>query len=398
MKRNLAPWVGGAILAAALPAAHAGEWYGNVSLQTRLFNEDAIAADQANRYSSLAFESTYHQEWNDGQDLFAFTPFARVDEHDAERTHADIRELSWIHVGEGWESRVGLRKVFWGVTEGEHLVDVINQTDGVENIDGEDKLGQPMINLSLVRDWGIVDLFVLPYFRERTFPADDGRPRTLLPVATELAEYESDDEERHVDFALRWSHSLGDWDVGLSWFKGTNRDPLLQPGINRSGQLVLIPYYEQMEQLGIDVQATKGDWLWKLEAIDRNTNRVHYTAADIGFEYTVVGIFDTQADLGIIAEYLYDERGDSAPTPTQNDILVGARWTLNDAQSSEALLGVIVDRDSDAKILSLEASRRLGEAWKLSAEARWFMDLPTSDPLYPNRDDDFVQIELARYF
>ncbi len=69
-------------------------------------------------------------------------------------THWDIRELSWIHVGNGWESRVGIRKVFWGVTEGRHLVDIINQTDQVDQVDGEEKLGQPMINLSTVRDWG----------------------------------------------------------------------------------------------------------------------------------------------------------------------------------------------------------------------------------------------------
>ena len=56
-----------------------------------------------------------------------------------------------------------------GVTESRHLVDVLNQVDGVEDIDEEDRLGQPMINISTQRDWGSVDLFVLPGFRERTF-------------------------------------------------------------------------------------------------------------------------------------------------------------------------------------------------------------------------------------
>ena len=35
-----------------------------------------------------------------------------------------------------------------------------NQTDGVEDIDSEDKLGQPMVNLTLERDWGALDLYV----------------------------------------------------------------------------------------------------------------------------------------------------------------------------------------------------------------------------------------------
>ena len=78
--------------------------------------------------------------------------------------------------------RVGIRKEFWGVTEFQHLVDVINQTDGVEDFDGEDKLGQQMVNLSLVNDWGIVDLFLLPGFRERTYAGEEGRLRGPLVV------------------------------------------------------------------------------------------------------------------------------------------------------------------------------------------------------------------------
>ena len=69
-------------------------------------------------------------------------------------------------------------------------MDIINQTDQVDQVDGEEKLGQPMINLSLVRDWGIVDLFVLPGFRERTYAGEEGRPRTPLPVSDD-AVYES---------------------------------------------------------------------------------------------------------------------------------------------------------------------------------------------------------------
>ena len=50
--------------------------------------------------------------------------------------------------------RVGVGKVFWGVTESQHLVDIINQTDLVENIDTEDKLGQPMLETTWLQNWG----------------------------------------------------------------------------------------------------------------------------------------------------------------------------------------------------------------------------------------------------
>ena len=119
--------------------------------------------------NSLALEVEVFNSWNDGDESITFKPFYRYDNQDDERSHGDIRELAYIHAGDDWEIRAGIRKEFWGVTEFQHLVDVINQTDGVEDIDGEDKLGQLMLNLSLVQDWGIVDFYLLPGFREQKF-------------------------------------------------------------------------------------------------------------------------------------------------------------------------------------------------------------------------------------
>ncbi|NIP75689.1 MAG: hypothetical protein GTN90_06820, partial [Xanthomonadales bacterium] len=107
------------------------------------------------------------------------------------RSHADLREANWLRIGDGWDLVAGIDKVFWGVTESRHLVDIVNQDDRVEDIDGEDKLGQPMLNLNLLRDWGTVSLFVLPGFRERAFPDRGDRLRGSLPVAEGDATFDS---------------------------------------------------------------------------------------------------------------------------------------------------------------------------------------------------------------
>ncbi len=103
---------------------------------------------------SLAAQPEYYRAWDDGRQNFTFVPFLRWDQSDSERSHVDIRELTWLRAADNWELRVGIRKLFWGVTESQHLVDIINQTDLVEAPDGEEKLGQPMLNLALIRDWG----------------------------------------------------------------------------------------------------------------------------------------------------------------------------------------------------------------------------------------------------
>jgi len=388
----------GLVLLSATTSSQADEWSGYVGGQYRGFAQSPADPRQHDNNLSFAGEVEYYTDWDNGRQSFTVVPFVRWDENDNERSHADIREFTWLKAADDWELRVGLRKVFWGVTESQHLVDIINQTDMVEALDGEEKLGQPMVNLALIRDWGTVDLFVLPRFRERTFPGEEGRLRSAPPVDTDKARYESSDEEDHIDYAARWAHALGDWDVGLSYFNGTSRDPLFMPGLDKKNQAILIPVYNLIEQWGLDVQATLGSWLWKAEVIHRSGQGKAYTASTAGFEYTFVGIADSRMDLGVITEVLHDDRGNDAYTNFADDVLLGARLTVNDEQSTEVLFGVIFDSDDNERLMTLESSRRLGEDWKISLEGQAFINISETDLLAGLRRDNYLQLELTRYF
>ena len=69
--------------------------------------------------------------------------------------------------------------VFWGVAESVHLVDIVNQADFKEDIDGEQKLGQPMAMFTLEDDQASLSLFALFGFRPRAFPEEQGRFRVV---------------------------------------------------------------------------------------------------------------------------------------------------------------------------------------------------------------------------
>ncbi|MDF1529584.1 MAG: hypothetical protein P1R74_10695 [Sedimenticola sp.] len=372
---------------------------GKSGLELRLFTHSPGYAQQYSTSNLSGFiEPQFYYAWNDDTDYLKFIPYLRWDQHDQERTHGDIRQLTWSHIADGWELHSGISKVFWGVTEFQHLVDTINQSDGVEDIDGEDKLGQPMIHLSVAREWGILDLYALPGFRERTFPGVDGRLRTGLVVATEQASYESGAGDKHVDFAARWSRTLGDFDLGLHYFRGTNRDPLLQAGLNSLGTPVLIPHYEQINQIGMDLQATLDDWLWKLETRWRDSRNDTFWALQGGFEYTLYGIAESNADLGLLVEYGWDERGKRSTSLAQNDLFFGSRIALNDVDSTELLAGIGYDLDYHSYSLQIEASTRIGEGWKASMDLRLFTGKNVNDPLSALRKDDHLQLTLERYF
>lgn len=374
-----------------------GEWSGYIATEWRAFSDSPTDPVQHGDNTSLSAQAEYYREWNAGKQSFRFTPFLRIDGRDNQRSHFDIRELNWTTVHDNWELTAGIGKVFWGVTESQHLVDIINQTDLIESTDGEEKLGQPMLKLNLARDWGNIDLFILPGFRERTFPSRTGRLRSQAAVAVNNTEYASSHGRDHVDAAIRWSHSVGDWDVGVSHFSGTSRDPRFRPASDK-GRTVLIPIYETIDQTGLDLQATKDDWLWKLEVISRSGQGERYTAATGGFEYSLYGIYESAVDLGLIVEYLFDDRDELSATPFEDDLFLGARLAFNDEASSELLAGMIIDLDNVSRVMSVEGSRRIGDDLKVNLEARFFSNIDTQDSLLNFENDDFVQLELAWYF
>jgi len=378
------------------------EFSGKIGFEQRYFIDESNDIKQLeHNQSSVLFEPELYWDWNSGNDSLTFKPFYRLDSQDEERSHGDIRELSYVHAGDDWEVRAGIRKEYWGVTEFQHLVDVINQTDGVEDFDGEDKLGQLMLNFSVVNDWGIVDVFLLPGFRERQYVGADGRLRGPVLIDNDNISYQSSAGKQHLDLALRWSHSMGNFDIGSHWFHGTNRDPLLS--FSTGGvEPRLKQHYQQMDQFGLDVQATLGDWLWKFESIYRNTDLENYWATQAGFEYSFIGVFDSNADLGILVEHSWDERGEadenSQGSSFQNDLFVGARLAFNDIQSSEVLMGLGSDLDHNGFSFIFEASRRLGESFKASVDIRLMQSNEPLDPLYYVKNDDHLQLAIDWYF
>jgi len=378
---------------------YAVEMRGSLELEYRQFLQSPLETQQHDSYLSGVLNPELYFSWNDNRQSVTLTPFYRWDQHDDQRTHADMRELYWLYTGAWYEISLGLRKVFWGTTESQHLVDIINQTDLVENPDGEDKLGQPMIASRLITNKGNLELYILPYFRERTFPGTEGRLRTIPFVDTnERALYEDAKRDKHIDWALRWSDTVGSWDIGVSYFYGTNREPEFVQATNSAGDAILLPYYVLMKQVGLDVQGAVGAWLWKLEVIRRDTRQNDFTATTAGFEYTFYNINQRGLDIGAVVEYLYDDRGENATTPFDEDVMFGLRLTPNDVQGTQFLLGIILDRTTDAKIYRLESSRRLSDHFKINLEALVFSGLPATDPFDAYRQDDYIQAGLTYYF
>ncbi len=370
---------------------------GFITLQTEHYMDDALYENQQEKDISVSIQRKYTTSWNQGDDIFTGQIFARIGSLDEEKNHMDIRELNWLHLAGDYEFKIGIDTVFWGVTESQNLVDVINQKDAIEGINNEHKLGQPMLHFTVVKDWGVIDSFALFGFRERTFSGEQGRPRTPIVVATDNVLYQSKDGDKHIDYAIRYSHYYADIDYSISLFRGTQRTPILKQ-VTINSAMVLQPTYVQITQIGVEAQTIIDAWLLKLETILVDSKNEDYTALTTGFEYTFYGVADSSADVGTIVEYLYDSRGKNAPTPFNRDLFLGARLTFNDIQSSTVLAGMIIDTKNQTHLWRIEGERRLGDDWKISGEVLLYGNISNNDIFYANRNDNALKLELRHYF
>lgn len=434
---------------AATAASAQLEWRGALELEGRWFpNVDGGAVT-----GSVAGDIELFQPFGDGDTALVTELFYRLDADDRRRTHGDVRQAYFQAIGRDVEFYAGLRRVFWGVTESRSLVDVINQTDLVENIDGSAKLGQPMLQLRWLTAFGTGDLYLLPGTRKRTFPGPEGFPRIPFPIATSASRF-PDGRQNQLDIAARWQFRTRRADIGLSVFHGTARNPDFLPCLAQGSDfpntadgpncnlmdaepaqplppllvdllralqlipseeeaeaevmqrvldnLVLVPAYPRETRIGFDYQLLLGSMALRLEALGRHRSGEWTVATVAGGEYTLPALPLAPADwdASLLFEYLYDSRDtDVLAQRFSNDLFFGTRVSLNDLAGTTLLAGAIVEPDFGNRLYSIEFSRRvISQDWRLAVQARVFDDLP-NDPFVSLLDgQDELRLTLTRFF
>ena len=361
---------------------------GAVAVKGRAFAQALRDGRQPQYESNITLQLERSFQWDGRRQELTITPFVRWDPATRERWSFDFRELSWQKHWRRWVLHVGMRQVFWGAVESRNVIDVINQVD-LDGRNGAGKLGQPMINVAWTQPWGTVEFFLLPWFRQRRFAGRAGRLWSPLMVEDDQPTYESSAGSRHVDWAIRWSHTLGRWDIGVGHFVGTNREPRFLRTRDRESREFLSPHYDVIDQTSVDVQFAIGPWIWKAEGATRTPSTGRYTTFAGGLEYAFAEYFS------VFTEYVFDSRGDSATTSFQDDVFAGIRLITYNGELSG---GLFVDRGSGNRVFVLDATRRVGEGLTLGLEARLFGGKSGDEPLYALRQDTNVALILTRFF
>ena len=366
--------------------------YGLVQPEFSIFtNGDGKHHQSKNNYS-LFTKSNFISYLDERDAKITISAIARYDEKDSERRYIDFQKLKYEQYFENYTFKIGNEIIFWGVNESFNIIDIINQSNLAEDMTGTKKLGQPLLSLAYDNNYGTIDLYLMPYFIERKFPSKNGRPRLALEVDQNSITYESSAKEQKLDFALRYSMVYDDYDIGIAHFHGNNRAPQLN--INPS-TLKFNPHYTTLSQTSLDIQATKGAWLYKLEALSAKDGNERHLGVAGGFEYTFYGIKDSQSDLGLVIEYSFDDRNSY---PFNNDSVAALRWTKNDINSTSLLAGMFIDMRGNSNRFIAEYEQRINNNVKLFIDATFNGSIDSQDFTYAFEEDSVISIKLARYF
>ena len=364
---------------------------GWVEAEVRLFPQTGLHAAQRRVYPALGGELRLARALGEGKHRWAITGFARGDVDDRHRSHLELREASWTWQPAAWQLRAGMLMEFWGVTESNRLVDVVNQRDQREAPDADAKLGQPGIAWSGRAAGGTLEILALAYHRPREFGFGHGRFRPP-PTFVSAPEYGSAAGRRRVDWAARWSTRVRALDVGLSSFWGTSREPTFR------GDTAPLPRYAIMHQTGIDAQLTLGALLMKVEAIRRREDGDAFGALTTGGEYAFGNVAGAGGDIVVFAELTLDERRARTLTGLDRDLFLAARWSPNDEAGSELTVGGTLDLARGAHVVRLEGSRRWSGNWRVVGEAHLIGGQGATEFGYLMRRDSFVRAAIARHF
>jgi hypothetical protein len=366
-----------------------------LEIEQQFFPKKGAYPNQKDYFISGAIKPKLSISSPDKRHQFVGEAFLRGSLQDPNRSHVDIREAYYRYNKGKWAISAGSKRIFWGVTESAHLVDIINQADQVEQFDGTEKLGQPMIQFTTGTSVGKFELYYLPISRRRQFAGEHGRFRFPVVLEREDIPFTTSAKAWHPSVAARWYNTFDKLDIGLSYFFGVTREPMYL-GFDSVKGLDLT--YPIIQQAGIDAQYTLGALMLKLEAIYRHTERQKFKALATGFEYTFGNVANKGLDIGIVSEYLYDSRGLLTFSGLDNDLFIGSRITFNDIGSSSFLIGSIFDLNKSTRLFRLEGSRRFKGNWKANVLATVLSNVSAKEILYNFRQDDLLQLSISKYF
>ena len=297
------------------------------------------------------------------------------------------------------DATLGSNVVFWGVSEGAQLSDILNQRDLVSDFRGKDKIGRPMLRLGWGEAIARLDLFYLPLFQERRLRNAPLRLGNIGPNDTDNTLWPNDKQDHDPAVAARVTATLENFELGAYGYRGLNIDPSYLSGLNGSRSV-----YETTIRLGGDIQWNHADLILKYEGrYDSDAPTTLGTFEKevshlVGTEYILYNVFQSEASLTAITEYATSSIPDRALNPFQNDMLLGLRAELDNLSSTEITFAYSHDFTYGSDSFEIELQTRLTDNAALDLFYTDTSNIDGRDPYRGLRTDSHFSFSLVAAF
>lgn len=350
---------------------------------------------------------------------------------------------------------IGYNVENWGQAVSQSVTNVLNPVDFSDRSPNPSLIGTPMINANYTTSIGTFSGYLLTGFVGSNFEEDPGtRQRGFFNTDKSRAYFE-DSDENDIDLGLRYTNNFvlgsGSVDVGVSYFNGTDRTPVLLPGCtnalgtiaeavctNTNDQVVtiyeglesgdidtdafwdfvsdnmtdtiasgisaipgigFIPYYREIEQVGLELNYAVNDIQLRFEGTYTDTSKSGYFKTVVGGDYTFSDFAGTDDTMTVAVEYLYDEQGKNNPFVLfEDDIFVGVDYRTNNERDLRFNLGAFYDLSSSAMLTTAAAAMRITDSLTVEVNAQKAFASSYNDPLAFIKKDGFVELKLRSFF
>lgn len=339
------------------PLAQGQAVRGSLGAETQIYPDAPLYPDQNRDHVQVSAYATFNASADVGNARFDMELFGRIAPDAAREASGDVRQ-AFVRLPFGnAEVKAGILTEKWGVLEAWNPVDIINQSDLVEDFQGKVKLGQPGVLMTLPLGDATLSFFGTSIARERRFGRGEDRFQ-VLPATVIDQHFEGG--RSSPTGAIRVELPVGPVNVAVSQFLGTAREPVLSAVVGPTGLEGFRAFYDRISQTSVEAELVLGDSVIKTEVIHQHTDKGASWGGGVGIETGFSKFASGPGDFTLYAEAYADSRADDAAvTPFQRDVFLGARYTFNDTDDTLLELRNTHDLEWGSDLLELRASRRV---------------------------------------
>ena len=389
---------------------------GHISIDQRFFDNDGVE-NTNDRGFAVSTNLRSNMSWM-GVD-FSGNVLGRVDDQDPTRNIFILQEAMLRYKIGTWEIFGGAEKFNLGSLEVFKPADNLNARNFDSDVENTEKFGELTYGLKKNFSWGDVNLFGLPGREVHYIPGANSRLGVGIDV--QEIEYIKNDNREKFGLIVNYFGDLGDFslfylnhlDKKLPIFGFRNYIPCgCSTDLDR-----ITPVYYETKEYGATASMVFSDLIFKLEVVSRKyDSRVdiltingllerpdNHTDAAVGIEYTQN--LESGMEIRYLAEYAkvfgVDENVARKRFVFQNDLYLGAHFTLNDPMDTKFNIGGVIDLSGKSEgLYFVSFDRRLDPNWRIKTGLRYIDAKSTG--IYPQgleifEDDHQAYLNLSYY-